>query len=629
MYRTQAATALILTCAITASQACSPAFITYSYELDNQQVVYAQDAKYSQSASIINRLIDADSKQFHRVHPLADANSWVDYMSGDNFNDEHNYFTDNRHVFWQGKALSNPPDSPQIDAPSFRQPFNNLTFAVDRYSIYYQGQRTDDNTGYKQVDLKTLQRVDENIMKDARNLYHFGRYIGTANGFDTIVSQSFGGEAFCMPTRTNAIYRNRDQIFVNGQPIEADVGSFAIRRWMPGLLLDYTDSNGAHTYRYGKTEQQLQQALNDHLKYASKGFVALRDKLVYTRIRVRTKDGIDWQTANVPDFNILEPSHTINRRAIQQGQRLYVLNGDIDDDFKPITLTTHQIELDMVIRPPYTLGKTHLYFANDGGVQIFPLHGRFVPMSDYFAHDDRYVYVLSPSYAKKPVKRYETSDPGSVRLRQPNYNYSDLTTAEGYYSHRGEFHPANTKQLRSLSRFYPYATDGKTVYYEDKPLRGVDPATFRMVGDYNFAADARHAFYYGRQIKGIDPASMQVLSNGYSKDRRGVYFTTEPIKGADPKSFQILPDGDRWARDVRNVYYAEHKLPALDIASFRQINHDYAVDNQHVYYQNTLLKQADSKTFQVVDGKIFDKRHQYKDGKIIGSMQKLMPIDSY
>ncbi len=422
-----------------AALACSPIFYEYRYAAKDGQLVYERWSE-DKTVSIEQRLAGVNLAKFHRVLPLdKDPKSWVD---GVRYFNDANYFTDNKQVLYNGQVLANSPDLPAIDAKTFRQPFNNFSFAVDKSSIYYQGKRTDDNTGAKRVDLSTLKPVDEHILMDANNLYHAGKFIGVADGYKVLKTQQYVIGSYCSQG-LNIIARNRDTLFVNGIAIPGDADSFKIKRWMPDIVLDYSDSLGSHTYGYGKTEQEIVAKLADQKEYVYQGFYPARDKVYYTK-SVEPKT-FHWQLVDIPGVDP-ESFSIVNSRVATDGRQLYVLKGKLDGH-SPLSLSTITLDSSITqVSEPYVVGLSNVYFINRDGVQIFDLQGKFVPLNDYFAHDDRYIYMFNDPYHHRPVQRFKTKNAQAVRLKEPERIDSDLITQEGIYLFGGEFQPINHSQ---------------------------------------------------------------------------------------------------------------------------------------------------------------------------------------
>lgn len=65
-------------------------------------------------------------------------------------------------------------------------------FAVDKYSLYFDGQRTESNSGASRVDLATLKAIEGNstTLMDSKNLYLSGRRQSSS---DVTVLEKDGG----------------------------------------------------------------------------------------------------------------------------------------------------------------------------------------------------------------------------------------------------------------------------------------------------------------------------------------------------------------------------------------------------------------------------------------------------
>lgn len=229
--------------------AALPLFISPSWGADfyyRQQAkgtVYVAEQK-GKKEEILSELPDVNFFHLWRIANLAnkqDCRLLSDFNPDkfdcdDEGNCQHTWLTDGRFVLWAGKVLKNPPDKPNVDAATF-QAFG--AFAADKRSVYFDGQRTDDNSGDKQVDMSTLEETEIwNLLRDKNSLWHKGRWLGHADGFQIVRHDS----ALQFVVLTNSL------VIVNGKPLPADRQTFQIIRWMPGERLVYRDKNGEHDY---------------------------------------------------------------------------------------------------------------------------------------------------------------------------------------------------------------------------------------------------------------------------------------------------------------------------------------------------------------------------------------------
>ena len=213
------------------------------------------------------------------------------------------WLTDGRHILWAGKIVQNPPGTPKVDAATFRAWGR---FAADKDSLYFDGERTDDNHGEKQVDMDSLQQVggrmnsldSADVLKDRRNLYFQGRWLGSAQGFSIldikpwtrrpIIYSPNSCESKSNPGPWDTIWRTKSHVFVNGDAINADPDSFHIVRWIAGSLLIYRDKDGEKSYAFGKNCRST--------------FDLQRDKVTWLT-RDASRHANDCRVATIPDVN--------------------------------------------------------------------------------------------------------------------------------------------------------------------------------------------------------------------------------------------------------------------------------------------------------------------------------------
>ncbi|MBY7217877.1 hypothetical protein K6716_05715 [Escherichia marmotae] len=215
----------------------------FYYRQKEKGTVYVAEQK-GKKDEILSELPDINFSRLWRIANLANKQDCrllsdfnPDKFDCDDEGDcQHTWLTDGRTVLWAGKVLKNPSGKPNVDAASF-QAFG--AFAADKRSIYFDGQRTDDNSGDKQVDMSTLEETDIwNLLRDKNSLWHKGRWLGDADGFQIV--RHYSSMQFVVLTNS--------QVIVNGKPLPADRKTFQIKRWMPGERLVYRDKSGEHDY---------------------------------------------------------------------------------------------------------------------------------------------------------------------------------------------------------------------------------------------------------------------------------------------------------------------------------------------------------------------------------------------
>lgn len=178
-----------------------------------------------------------------------------------------------------------------------------------------------------------------------------------------------------------------------------------------------------------------------------------------------------------------------------------------------------------------------------------------------------------------------------------------------------------------------YTHDGKTVYFDGKPLADrkggrivVDAPSFRAVAG-RWLADRHHVYgqgqyganqtFYWYVVEGADAATFEALNLRYARDGRQAYYITgKTIRTKSPETFEVVPelrlnyrDGTRdllhdtsvIARDREAVYFYGTRLKNAIPDSFRDIGHGYATDGTSVWFlsRKKLVENADAATFTV------------------------------
>lgn len=121
------------------------------------------------------------------------------------------------------------------------------------------------------------------------------------------------------------------------------------------------------------------------------------------------------------------------------------------------------------------------------------------------------------------------AEPGSLIARDRNHVYhgAELLSAvqRDSFTHLGE----------------GYWRDADAIYreYETalRPLKGSDAATFRHLGE-GYAADRTQAYYGGSKIQSANPLALRLLHDLYATDGDTVFFDGKPLKGSDPQTWR-------------------------------------------------------------------------------------------
>ncbi len=424
---------------------CRPTETTFSFQQHKHGTVYLQH-EVNDEPFIRSRLPEIS---FNRLQRVKDTSSKNEEKLQNNLNNDRiistgfktvkqfSYYTDGRFVIWDGQIIRNPKGTPDVDIASFRA-FGH--FAADKYSLYFEGKRTDDNTDVKRPNFNQLTETPvEGMVKDSRNLYSLGKWLGSTEGFAIVAQKSRDqrGPLYLRNTceyigtyPTDTIVRTAHQIIVNGRVINAEPDSFQIVRWMPGELLVYKDVNGLGRYTMDGYKSVV----------CDLAFTALEKKIMWR------KHINKCQVEEIADVNNPEDFHQINNVVAQYRDRLFTIKYGVNDEqqLESLTLDATNLQMDKRINA----GKKHAYFIGIHGVQVMETAGPLVLMDkpdkhgyNFFAHDQKYIYVFD---YKDVVHRFISIRPDLAYLK---YEYAWearplLLTPEGEYDTNAKFTPA-------------------------------------------------------------------------------------------------------------------------------------------------------------------------------------------
>lgn len=149
----------------------------YDYGI-NFKDIEIREVKFSQLRHVPDRIVNEYNDRGKMSNDFVHVAAFSSLIKNDFW--QFYWLTDGQHILWVGKIVQNPPGKPPVDAATFRA---YGRFAADKDSLYFDGERTDDNHGEKRVDIDSLQQVGGNIklndsgdvLKDRRNLYFQGR----------------------------------------------------------------------------------------------------------------------------------------------------------------------------------------------------------------------------------------------------------------------------------------------------------------------------------------------------------------------------------------------------------------------------------------------------------------------
>ena len=90
------------------------------------------------------------------------------------------------------------------------------------------------------------------------------------------------------------------------------------------------------------------------------------------------------------------------------------------------------------------------------------------------------------------------------------------------------------------------------------------------------------------------------LGMGFRKDELHIYYDDTIVKDADPATFEIVSRD--WSRDSKSYFFHGKLVSYIDRATFQDLDYHYGKDKNNVYYDDQIIKDADANTFQHIQG---------------------------
>ena len=158
--------------------------------------------------------------------------------------------------------------------------------------------------------------------------------------------------------------------------------------------------------------------------------------------------------------------------------------------------------------------------------------------------------------------------------------------------------------------------DGK-IYYkwihggnwtrENTLLKDADAETFEAIDNninVHLGKDKNYVFKDASKLEYADPNTFEQVKEYYWMDKNNVYLlqfggTDCRIKDADPKTFKVLKDY-HWTHDRNNVFYKFDKLINVNPDKFVAIDEEWGKDDSFYYYHNLRVDSLDYKTAEIV-----------------------------
>lgn len=131
-----------------------------------------------------------------------------------------------------------------------------------------------------------------------------------------------------------------------------------------------------------------------------------------------------------------------------------------------------------------------------------------------------------------------------------------------------------------------YARDEKKVYFHDQmwhratPVPGAEPKSFQSLRN-GFGVDCASVFFNRARLPKAEPSSWVYLGRGYSTDGGQAYYLNRPLSGVDCASFAAInlptignfaTDGTRWFNNhnavAKTTFWKEIQKEAKEIQSW-------------------------------------------------------------
>ena len=135
-----------------------------------------------------------------------------------------------------------------------------------------------------------------------------------------------------------------------------------------------------------------------------------------------------------------------------------------------------------------------------------------------------------------------------------------------------------------------------------------------------------HKIYYREiEVKDADYNSFEEIDIYYGKDKNYVYYMGEKIDEIDSNTFKNF-SFPFYIMDKNGIYYQENfnkykKIENIDISSFEILDSHYSKDKDTVYCKDIILKEADVKSFKIIENNFTfdaeDKNNYYQVGKMV------------
>lgn len=265
----------------------------------------------------------------------------------------------------------------------------------------------------------------------------------------------------------------------------------------------------------------------------------------------------------------------------------------------------------------------HLWDEDYGDIVIFvdADPSTFEDLGDFYGRDANHVFLEG--------NILEGADPKTFKILEKKYAVDAYHVFHGY----SIMTTADPKSFKVLSR--NLTEDKKDFYWCREAIHVADKKTFVVLGDMDdddtkWAKDKYNAYYMGHPpVPHADYESFHpighyehgVSSGAYAADKYRVYYKDHILEGADPDSFIEVDIGV--GQDMHRVYKGWKATSIKDFKQLSQINFYYTFysDSLHVYTRDLeILEDADPKTFREIARNCcwyVDQNHVWYDDRLV------------
>lgn len=156
-----------------------------------------------------------------------------------------------------------------------------------------------------------------------------------------------------------------------------------------------------------------------------------------------------------------------------------------------------------------------------------------------------------------------------------------------------------------------YSKDNTSVYWNKLLIENADPSTFEVV-QKDIGKDSENYFYKTKRLGALDQQTLRVLENtqDYILDKDHVFFQGIIINNADPLTFRFLyKDRDSYAIDKNAIYsnemqtYSDELFELVSKKDVKQLqNSTFFINKDFVYSTTQILPLVDPESFELIFG---------------------------